>query len=104
MHIPNLAPSDEGSRKRPFSSISGGELSTPQPIRQAPWGSDHGIQPLSAPADRFRKPFYSPHDLTPKPLAIKPIPAHQLVGPAEKADNLPQVHVPDEIDEAAFDL
>ncbi|KAF7544153.1 hypothetical protein G7046_g9845 [Stylonectria norvegica] len=63
---------DEANRKRPFSSISTGDFSTPGPPRQTPWGSEHRvIQPSSTPSDTYGAP-YSASSLAPKPTPIKP--------------------------------
>ncbi|KAF4504627.1 hypothetical protein G6O67_008054 [Ophiocordyceps sinensis] len=67
------APGDDMSRKRPFSNISTGDLSTPVSARQAPWGSDpRPIQPASASSETFAHQAYANHALAPQPSAIKP--------------------------------
>lgn len=66
------APGDDMSRKRPFSSISTGDVSTPVSARQAPWGSEpRPIQPASASSESFAQQPYANHSLAPQPSAIK---------------------------------
>lgn len=63
---------DEASRKRPFSSISTGDFSTPAPARQTPWGSEHRpLQPSSTPSDTYAPAPYSAGSLAPQPTPIK---------------------------------
>lgn len=62
---------DELGRKRPYSSISGGEFDTPNPSRQQTFSSEpRPIQPYQASADRARPP-YSANGLAPIPIAAK---------------------------------
>ncbi|KAL7621904.1 Glucose-responsive transcription factor [Parahypoxylon ruwenzoriense] len=62
-------PPDENSRKRPYSSISGADFSTPASSRQATWSSEpRPIQPYQTPTATFRGP-YSANGLAPQPLA-----------------------------------
>lgn len=68
----NAAPGDDPSRKRPFSSISTGDYSTPTPARQTPWGSEQRpLQPAGTPPDNFAVP-YSENSLAPRPSSLKP--------------------------------
>ncbi|KYK55178.1 binuclear Zn cluster-containing/DNA binding domain-containing protein [Drechmeria coniospora] len=88
---------EDGSRKRPFSSISTGEFSTPLTARQAPWGSEpRPIQPASASSDHFASHgFANNHALAPQPAAIKPddTPSRPPMAPMDpslaEADELP---------------
>ncbi|KJZ73181.1 hypothetical protein HIM_07378 [Hirsutella minnesotensis 3608] len=67
------APGDDLNRKRPFSSISTGDLNTPMSSRQAPWGSEaRPGMPVSASSDSFAHQVYGNHALAPQPSAIKP--------------------------------
>lgn len=60
----------DDSRKRPFSSISTGDFTTPS--RQTPWGSEHRpMQPGSGASDGFGGTF-STESLAPQPSAVKP--------------------------------
>ncbi|EMR63592.1 putative c6 finger domain-containing protein [Eutypa lata UCREL1] len=55
---------DDGSRKRPYSSMSTGEFDTPESSRQTAWNSEsRPIQPFQPP----RQP-YSANGLAPQPL------------------------------------
>ncbi|PNY28098.1 transcriptional regulatory protein [Tolypocladium capitatum] len=64
---------EDPSRKRPFSSISAGDFSTPTTARQAPWGSEpRPIQPASASSESFANHGYASNGtLAPQPSAIK---------------------------------
>ncbi|KAK1251765.1 hypothetical protein MKX07_007244 [Trichoderma sp. CBMAI-0711] len=67
-----LASSEEPVRKRPFSSISAGDFSTPAPPRQAPWGPEpRPILPAPTASDSFSGPAYTNSSLAPQPSAIK---------------------------------
>lgn len=69
----DVGPADDSSRKRPFSSISTGDFSTPAPVRQIPWGSEHRqLQPSSTPSENYGGPPFSNSTLAPQPQAIKP--------------------------------
>lgn len=62
---------DDASRKRPFSSISTGEFTTPTTVRQAPWGSEHrSIQPASAAGETLSQE-YDNASLAPQATPIK---------------------------------
>ncbi|RCI17385.1 hypothetical protein L249_2676 [Ophiocordyceps polyrhachis-furcata BCC 54312] len=60
---------DEMSRKRPYSSISTGDVSTPVTTRQAPWGSEPR-PPASS--EGFSHEAYPNSALAPQATAIKP--------------------------------
>lgn len=61
---------DDGSRKRPFSSISGADLGTPHPSRQGTLNSEpRPIQPYQNPANGPKGSSYSANGLAPQPLA-----------------------------------
>ncbi|KAI1118606.1 hypothetical protein F5Y14DRAFT_446968 [Nemania sp. NC0429] len=61
---------DDGSRKRPYSSISGAEFSTPNPSRQGTLNSEpRPIQPYQTPANGSKGSSYSANGLAPQPLA-----------------------------------
>jgi hypothetical protein len=63
---------EDSSRKRPFSSISAGDFTTPTTARQAPWGSDsRSVQPASGSGEGFGQE-YSNSSLAPQPSPIKP--------------------------------
>lgn len=67
-----LASSEEPVRKRPFSSISAGDFSTPAPPRQAPWGPEpRPILPAPAASDSYSGPGYTNSSLAPQPSAIR---------------------------------
>ncbi|KAI1827381.1 hypothetical protein F4861DRAFT_407102 [Xylaria intraflava] len=60
---------DESSRKRPYSNISGAELSTPNSLRQGNWGSEpRPIQPHQTPPNGAKTTPYSANGLAPQPL------------------------------------
>lgn len=60
---------DASGRKRPYSSISGGDFGTPTSAGQ--FNSEpRPIQPYQTPTDRYR-PSYSANGLAPTPLAAK---------------------------------
>ena len=68
---PNGTGSEEPARKRPFSSISTGDFSTPASNRQAGWGSEpRNIQPASGQSDSY--PSFNNSSLAPQPSAMKP--------------------------------
>ncbi|KAI2468180.1 hypothetical protein F4781DRAFT_277785 [Annulohypoxylon bovei var. microspora] len=98
------AQAEESSRKRPYSSISGGEFATPTSSRQATWSSEpRPIQPYQTPSGSFKTP-YSANGLAPQPLS-KPDSA-VASRPATAVDGLPldlNHNGPTrELDEAAF--
>ncbi|KAM5346479.1 hypothetical protein ACJ41O_009484 [Fusarium nematophilum] len=64
---PRQSQAEDANRKRPFSSISTNEFTTPS--RQTPWGSEHRIQP--SPGAEGYTP-YTNSSLAPQPSAIKP--------------------------------
>ncbi|KAI1806292.1 hypothetical protein F4811DRAFT_157435 [Daldinia bambusicola] len=62
--------SEENSRKRPYSNMSGGEFATPMNSRQGTWSSEpRPIQPYQTPSGNFRAPPYSANGLAPQPLS-----------------------------------
>lgn len=76
---------EDTTRKRPFSSISTGDFTTPNTVRQAPWGSEpRSIQPASASGDTFGQD-YGNSSLAPQPSPIKPdeTPSKQPSAPAD---------------------
>ncbi|KAK8111456.1 uncharacterized protein PG998_007913 [Apiospora kogelbergensis] len=65
------AQSDDTTRKRPYSSISGAEFGTPGSSRQPTWSTEpRPIQPYGTPTERAR-PSYSANGLAPTPIASK---------------------------------
>ncbi|PFH59879.1 hypothetical protein XA68_11737 [Ophiocordyceps unilateralis] len=64
-----VTPGDDLSRKRPYSSISTGDVNTPVATRQAPWGSE--VRP-SASSEGFSHEGYANSALAPQPSAMKP--------------------------------
>ncbi|KAI1451541.1 hypothetical protein F4805DRAFT_451072 [Annulohypoxylon moriforme] len=61
---------DDNNRKRPYSSISGGEFATPNSSRQGTWSSEpRPIQPYQTPSGSFSKTSYSANGLAPQPLS-----------------------------------
>lgn len=69
----NLTAAEDAGRKRPFSSISSADLSTPASARQAPWGSESKtMQPPSASSDSGANHANNGnHSLAPVASAIK---------------------------------
>lgn len=62
---------EDASRKRPFSSISTAEFTTPITVRQAPWGSENrSIQPASAAGETLSQE-YDNASLAPQATPIK---------------------------------
>ena len=62
---------EDSSKKRPYSSISGGEFESPAAQRQSPWASDHRpIQPATAQQDQPTTP-YTNAMLAPQPVPPK---------------------------------
>ncbi|KAL3956269.1 hypothetical protein ACCO45_009115 [Purpureocillium lilacinum] len=96
---------EDTSRKRPFSSISVGDFSTPVVTRQAPWGSEsRPLQPASATSDGFANNYASNNGLAPQPEPIKADdgtpskpPVASMDASMADADELPS------IDEGAMD-
>ncbi|KAK2592265.1 Glucose-responsive transcription factor [Conoideocrella luteorostrata] len=64
---------EDSTRKRPFSSISTGEFTTPNSVRQAPWGSEpRSVQLTSAAAETFGQDYNNNNtSLAPQPTAVK---------------------------------
>ncbi|KAI1101265.1 hypothetical protein F4804DRAFT_16282 [Jackrogersella minutella] len=95
---------EESSRKRPYSSISGGEFATPTSSRQAGWGSEpRPTQPFQTPSANFRT-SYSANGLAPQPLP-KPD-SDEVSRPATGVDTVPldlnHDDLTRELDEGAF--
>ncbi|KAI1088138.1 hypothetical protein F5B19DRAFT_27431 [Rostrohypoxylon terebratum] len=102
MFSPTGQPEDN-SRKRPYSSISGGEFTTPTSSRQATWSSEpRPIQPYQTPSANFRTP-YSANGLAPQ---ILPKPDSTAASrPTTAVDSTPldlQNGSTRDLDEAAF--
>ncbi|KAI1502100.1 hypothetical protein F5X99DRAFT_167706 [Biscogniauxia marginata] len=99
---------DENSRKRPYSSISGADFSTPTTSRQATWSSEpRPIQPYQTPGGgSLRGAPYSANGLAPQPLS-KPE-AGTPSQPAAVMEPIPLDLNPNgalrEIDEDAFNV
>ena len=69
---PSRPRTEEAGRKRPFSSISTGDASTPGQARQAPWGSEpRALQPAPSADDGQAAAAYSSSSLAPQPTAAK---------------------------------
>ncbi|KAF5009540.1 hypothetical protein FDECE_4252 [Fusarium decemcellulare] len=64
---PRQSQGDDSNRKRPFSSISTNDFTTPS--RQTPWGSEQRIQPSPGASEPYHP--YSTSSLAPQPTAIK---------------------------------
>ncbi|KAI0894591.1 hypothetical protein F4806DRAFT_497837 [Annulohypoxylon nitens] len=94
---------EDNSRKRPYSSISGGEFTTPPSSRQATWSSEpRPIQPYQTPSAAFRTP-YSANGLAPQ-LLPKPD-STAASRPTTAVESVPldlQNGSTRELDEAAF--
>lgn len=86
---------DDSSRKRPFSSISGPDFSTPVTARQAPWGTDG----RSSQVDSFSA--FGNSALAPVPSAIRPDETPSKTAPAIDSEMTDDEDLP-EIDEAEF--
>jgi hypothetical protein len=73
---------DEINRKRPYSSISGGEFATPSPAGQSPWAAEP--RPLQAATP------YNESSLDPEPSAIPqdPIPAKDDTAPESQMNGV----------------
>ncbi|KFA65278.1 hypothetical protein S40285_02675 [Stachybotrys chlorohalonatus IBT 40285] len=69
----NSVPAEDANRKRPFSSISSGDFSTPAATRQTPWGSESRLmQPPSASIETtFATGSFGNSSLAPQPAALK---------------------------------
>ncbi|KAI0009162.1 hypothetical protein F4779DRAFT_384393 [Xylariaceae sp. FL0662B] len=102
--FPPSGPTEENSRKRPYSSISGAEFGTPTSSRQATWSSEpRPIQPYQTPSGGSR-PSYSANGLAPQPLS-KPDSGTPSRPPAvmdTMSLDLNHNGVPRELDEGAF--
>ncbi|OAA50617.1 C6 finger domain-containing protein [Metarhizium rileyi] len=62
---------EDSTRKRPFSSLSTGDFTTPTTIRQAPWGSEpRSIQAAPGQGEGFDQE-YNNSSLAPQPTPIK---------------------------------
>lgn len=82
---------DDVSRKRPYSSISGGDVATPSPARQSPWNAEQ--RPLQPAAP------YSEHDLAPAPLPISINGLHDKVAEAAPMEESMDIDEQPELDE-----
>ncbi|KAI8251036.1 putative transcriptional regulatory protein [Colletotrichum sp. SAR 10_99] len=100
------SPGEDASRKRPFSSISSADLSTPAPTRQTAWGAEHRpLQPMATPSDKYQSSPFSTNGLAPQPLPIKNDmqprpPVAPMDGPVAE---LPDIDQPRDVDDAVFD-
>ncbi|KAI8152151.1 putative transcriptional regulatory protein [Colletotrichum sp. SAR 10_70] len=100
------SPGEDASRKRPFSSISSADLSTPAPTRQTAWGAEHRpLQPMTTPSDKYQSSPFSTNGLAPQPLPIKNDmqprpPVAPMDGPVAE---LPDIDQPRDVDDAVFD-
>ncbi|KAI8278766.1 putative transcriptional regulatory protein [Colletotrichum sp. SAR11_57] len=100
------SPGEDPSRKRPFSSISSADLSTPAPTRQTAWGAEHRpLQPMATPSDKYQSSPFSTNGLAPQPLPIKNDmqprpPVAPMDGPVA---DLPDIDQPRDVDDAVFD-
>ncbi|KAF3801699.1 Glucose transport transcription regulator RGT1 [Colletotrichum gloeosporioides] len=100
------SPGEDVSRKRPFSSISSADLSTPAPTRQTAWGAEHRpLQPMATPSDKYQSSPFSTNGLAPQPLPIKNDmqprpPVAPMDGPVA---DLPDIDQPRDVDDAVFD-
>jgi hypothetical protein len=66
-------PTEDATRKRPFSSISTGDASTPAQARQSLWGSgERPLQPVPSANDDQDATPYNANSLAPEPSALKP--------------------------------
>ncbi|XEV04193.1 hypothetical protein FSHL1_009480 [Fusarium sambucinum] len=93
---PRPSQSDDSARKRPFSSISTNEFTTPS--RQTPWGSEHRIQASPGTSEAYAS--YDNSSLVPQPAPLlKPesAPAKPPVAPMEVS--MPDAHENVDIDE-----
>jgi hypothetical protein len=98
---------DDSSRKRPFSSISTGDFSTPNAPRQAPWGTDRPLQQTPGTPEGFSTAAYGNGSLAPQPSAIKPddTPSKQTTAPNAPMDvAMTDSEEPPEIDEGLLHL
>ncbi|KAF6834396.1 C6 finger domain-containing protein [Colletotrichum musicola] len=99
-------PSEDANRKRPFSSISSAELSTPAPTRQAAWGADHRpLQPMTTPSDRYQPSPFSANGLAPQPMPIKnDMQPRPPVAPMDGGvTDIPDIDQPRDVDDAVYD-
>lgn len=91
-------PAEESGRKRPFSSISSAEITTPVANRTAPWGSEpRSLQPASAQSDGQNG--YNNSTLAPNSSAIKDETPSKPPAASTDAEMMDHSSVPD-IDEA----
>ncbi|KAF6812593.1 C6 finger domain-containing protein [Colletotrichum plurivorum] len=100
------SPSEDANRKRPFSSISSAELSTPAPTRQAAWGADHRpLQPMTTPSDRYQSSPFSVNGLAPQPMPIKnDMQPRPPVAPMDGGvTDIPDIDQPRDVDDAVYD-
>ncbi|KAL2873276.1 Glucose-responsive transcription factor [Colletotrichum sp. CLE4] len=101
------SPGEDTSRKRPFSSISSTDLSTPAPQRQVAWGSDpRPLQPITTPSDRYQPSPFATNGLAPQPMAL-PIKNDMQPRPPVASMDGPVADMPDidqarDVDEEVF--
>ncbi|KAK2013873.1 hypothetical protein LZ32DRAFT_529648 [Colletotrichum eremochloae] len=98
-------PAEDASRKRPFSSISSTDLSTPAPQRQATWGTEHRpLQPMTTPSDRFQSSPFTANGLAPQPMPIKnDMPPRPPVAPMDgPVTDMPDIDQARDVDDEVF--
>ena len=98
---PRAQSNEDSNRKRPFSSISAGDFSSPAG-RGAPWGSQpRPIQPSGTVTDSYGTP-YTTTTLAPQPAALKvdTTPSKPPIAPMDIT--MPDVEEVSEIDDAAL--
>ncbi|KAK2061600.1 hypothetical protein LY76DRAFT_507577 [Colletotrichum caudatum] len=98
-------PAEDASRKRPFSSISSTDLSTPAPQRQATWGTEHRpLQPMTTTSDRFQSSPFAANGLAPQPMPIKSdMPSRPPVAPMDgPVTDMPDIDQARDVDDEVF--
>ncbi|CAM1501854.1 Fc.00g038380.m01.CDS01 [Cosmosporella sp. VM-42] len=99
---PRAQSNEESNRKRPFSSISTGEFSTPGTSRQTPWGSEHRpIQPSAPTMDAYGG-NYTTSTLAPQPSPLKPDSTPSKPPVATMEISMPDIDELPDIDEGAL--
>ncbi|TDZ28327.1 putative transcriptional regulatory protein [Colletotrichum trifolii] len=99
-------PVEDANRKRPFSSISGAELSTAVPSRPVTWASEHRpLQPMTTPSDRYQVSPFSVNGLAPQALPVKnDLPLRPPVTPVDgPVTDMPDIDQPRDVDDAVFE-
>ncbi|KAF4780818.1 hypothetical protein HER10_EVM0002944 [Colletotrichum scovillei] len=100
-------PGEDTSRKRPFSSISSTDISTPVPQRQVAWGTEpRPLQPITTPSDRYQPSPFATNGLAPQPMAL-PIKNDMQPRPPIASMDGPVADMPDidqarDVDEEVF--